>query len=114
MIGVNEEIIQLELHSLGMTRKHKRLVFRVLSDGNKMQRLNICLSSRSRHNKASSLDQIHDENWVIYGSPKGKQVWLTYGSISSAEKPSIYFCLKKEKERKKLIQYFVFGGPALA
>lgn len=89
--GVCDETIRLYLYNLEKIWKLSKWET-FACQGNKLQRLNICLSLLSRHKKDSFLDRILtcDEKWILYDNRKRKHHWSSTGSVSLTAKPNIH------------------------
>lgn len=93
MFNCSDETIRTHLHAIGKTCKLEKWIPYDLTDDQKINRVTICNSLLSRHEKCIFLNRLltSDEKWVAYDNSKRGRVWTDRGGPStSTAKPSIH------------------------
>lgn len=93
LLEVDHSTIVRRLNALGKVWKAGKWVPHKLTEVNKAQRLNTCVSLLARQKKKSFLHKIvtGDESWIYYESPKRKKHWLNPGTPAPAQpKPNLH------------------------
>ncbi len=91
--GCDESTVRKRLHELGFTKKLDKWVPHRLTDLNKFNRLQVCISLLSRFSKEPFLDRIItcDEKWVLYDNSHRSGSWVQMGSAAgTAPKPELH------------------------
>lgn len=92
-LGVTQPAISDRLHAMGKIQKEGKWVPHELTEENKNQRVDICMSLLSRFKIKNFLHIIitGDEKWILYDNPKRRKAWVDPGQPStSVAKPNIH------------------------
>ena len=92
-LGVNNTTVLRRLQKIGKVLKVGKWVPHELSENNKIQRLNTCISNMARYKKKDFLWKIvtGDEKWIYYDNPTNKKQWLSpCQSATASPKPDIH------------------------